>query len=280
MKCGTTSLYNYLAQHPEVATSPIKEVSFFNSPSRFSKGFDFYQNLWDWNPEQHKYALEATPGYTRVTHQKYLNAADNIDRISKSHKINFKFIYILRNPIDRVESHYTQGRKYLHQDTARPISEGINREIIDTSKYAMQIDEYYQRFSPENILLLDFEDLKNNPERLLKHACKFLEINQDFEFKGVDLVHNPYKSESSRVFLPGYSAFRKTEYVKDLISFMPRSVKQKAQVFRNLFARKINYEYVKLSSDQRNQIKEELRADLIKLRDEYKVDINSWGIKL
>lgn len=280
MKCGTTSLYNYLAQHPEIANCHIKEVDFFNNHSRYTKGFNFYQSLWNWNSDVHKYALEATPGYTRVTHPDYLNSAENIYQTKKAHNVNFKFIYILRDPIERLESHYTQGRKFLHRDSLSPLSGGITEEIIDTSRYAMQIDEYYQRFAAEDILLVNFEDLKQNPDALLKRICEFLAIDANFQFEELDRAHNSYSKELSRVVIPGYATLRKTSLVKDFIDFLPNPIKQSLQVVRNLLAKKVEYEYVKLSPEQRNFVAQELKSDLQKLKEKHKVDISSWNVKV
>ncbi|MEL6987990.1 MAG: sulfotransferase domain-containing protein [Bacteroidota bacterium] len=280
MKCGTTSLYNYLIQHPEIAACHTKEVGYFSNSSRFAKGFDFYQSLWNWNSQTHKYALEATPGYSRVTHPNYLNSAESIYQTQKAHQVNFKFIYILRNPVERVESHYTQGRKYLHQDSMGALSEGITSEIIDTSKYAMQIGEYERRFGAQNILLLNFEDLKHDPAKLLKQICQFLAIDSAFQFQGLEQTHNPYSEKISRVFLPGYNQLRKTALVKDFIDFMPKNLKQKLQFFRQFFAKEVKYEYVKLSAEQKEFVVRELSSDLQELRDKYNVDISRWGLQV
>ena len=280
MKSGTTSLYNYLIQHPEIAACHTKEVNFFGNPNRFAKGFDFYQNLWDWNPQQHKYAIEATPSYTRVTHPKAVNAAENIYKIAKEKQVNFKFIYILRNPIDRIESHYTQGRKHNYQDTAQPLSVGINQEIIDTSRYAMQAKEYYQRFSTKDILLLDFEVLKQNSSLLLKKVCNFLDIDANYEFNDSQLIHNSHSKKSSKVFIPGYSYLRKTSFVQDRLKFMPQNFKQNARSIRNLFARHVENEYVKLSPEQRQYIFKELAEDLKNLQNDYNFDVSRWSIEI
>ncbi|MEL6930835.1 MAG: sulfotransferase domain-containing protein [Cyanobacteria bacterium J06600_6] len=280
MKSGTTSLYNYLSQHPEIAAGHTKEIGFFNHQSRFNKGFDFYQSLWNWQVDVHKYALEASPGYTRVTHPKFINAAANIEQVKQETNANFKFIYLLRNPVDRVESHYTQGLKHNHLSAANLELEKIDSEIIDTSKYGMQIDEYYQRFPAEDILLLNLKDLKQNPQSVLANICQFLEIDQSFQFPGLDICHNTYKNQTSRVMLPGYSKLRNTAAMRDLLKFMPRDMKQSFTKVRNLLARKVDYEYVRLSPSQKEMVLEKLKPDLVKLRDEYQVDIRDWGIEI
>jgi hypothetical protein len=276
MKCGTTSLYNYLVQHPEIAPCHTKEVNFFGNSSRFAKGFDFYQSLWDWNPQRHKYALEATPSYTRLTHVKVLNAAENIAQTASQTGAKFKFIYVLRNPVDRIESHYTQGRKYNYQDTSVPIEAGINREIIDTSRYAMQIKEYYQRFAAEDILLLNFEDLKRQPQLLLEKICIFLDIDAQYQFKDADIVHNSYSQKSTKVGLPGYSQLRKTNFAKNMIKFMPKDIKHKVKGVRNLLAREYKYDYVKLPPEQRAALFKELAPDLEELQAKYSFDVGDW----
>ena len=101
MKCGTTSLFNILAQHPQVSPCFYKEPAFFSFNNRFSKGIEYYQSLWNWNPSSHKVALEASTAYTK-THRTDFNTAENIAKFKD--RANFKFIYILRNPIDRIES--------------------------------------------------------------------------------------------------------------------------------------------------------------------------------
>ena len=97
MKAGTTSLFKYLSQHPEICACQEKEPNFFASDINWSKGLDWYQNLWKWNQDLHKIALEASTFYTRLPEA---NAAERIAQI----KAKFKFIYILRNPVERIES--------------------------------------------------------------------------------------------------------------------------------------------------------------------------------
>ncbi|MDJ0728268.1 MAG: sulfotransferase, partial [Prochloraceae cyanobacterium] len=187
MKCGTTSLFHYLAEHPEIAPCSKKEAFFF-SASCWDKGFDWYQSLWqNWNPRQHKIALEASVDYTRIP--TYANAAERI--FSLQDRAKFKFIYIMRNPIERIESQYTHGQAAGWEGIEKTSSTTtIDRDLIVPSLYAMQIKEYYKRFPAENILLLNFDDLKTNPRDLLQQVCNFLEIDPNYEFQGLNTVHN------------------------------------------------------------------------------------------
>ena len=88
MICGTSSLFEYLGEHPEVAPCTLKEPCFFSSKSNWEKGFDWYHQLWQWNAKVHKFALEASVDYTKS--HIYPDVACKISTI----KANCKFIFI------------------------------------------------------------------------------------------------------------------------------------------------------------------------------------------
>ena len=112
MKSGTTSLFNYLSQHPEIAGSIVKEPNFFSYNERWEQGWEWYMQQWaNWNPNVHKIALEATINYTK--YPVYPNAAARINQVSD--RANFKFVYVLRNPIERIESQYTYDLSTIYR---------------------------------------------------------------------------------------------------------------------------------------------------------------------
>lgn len=290
MKSGTTSLYKYLIEHPQIAPCRKKEPSFFNR--NFHKGIDYYQSLWNYDSKIHKIALEATPGYSRCTKKWYSNPdeniAENIAKFQTDTNASMKFIYIMRNPIETIESQYTMGRwgKWsncgLYDDTSKLMSGDIKTriDIVDTVRYAMQIEEYYKRFPHENILLLQFEELKHDPETLLKKVCQFLEIDPEYKFQNIDQIHNSHTG-NTRVLLPGYSLIRNSNVVRKLIGYIPQKVREeKIGKFRKFFAYKVclTVERVKLTPQERNHVLKELKDDLLKLKLKHGVDISRWGI--
>ena len=274
MKGGTTSLFNYLAEHPQVSPCKEKEPSFFSERIMLDRGYNYYQSLWDYDSSIHKIALEASTSYTRATHPYYLKAAENIYRYSSTNNIKFKFIYILRNPLERIESHYTHGRAWGFEETKKSLTEEINREVIETTKYAMQIEEYYQKFPANSILLLNFEDLKQKPQLVLKKICQFLEIDDTYNFNNLN-IHNKGQARTT-IKLPGWYKIRTTKSMKALSTLIP--VKQK-KIFRSFFGRKVN-EHIKLSPEQRKLVLTELQPDLEKLRSQYDFDTSQWNLSL
>ncbi len=64
MKSGTTSLFELLAQHPQISASAEKEPSFFNRDSDDDE-WRRYTDLWRWDPSRHLIALEASTSYSK-----------------------------------------------------------------------------------------------------------------------------------------------------------------------------------------------------------------------
>jgi hypothetical protein len=66
MKCGTTSLFNHLADHPEVAPCRTKEPNYFSGDAFNADDPNAYFALWDWDPSRHKIAIEASNAYAKM----------------------------------------------------------------------------------------------------------------------------------------------------------------------------------------------------------------------
>lgn len=270
-KSGTTSLFEYLSEHPEVASCRHKELHFFSSRQAFNRGFAYYQSCWDWNSSTHKIALEATPNYTRVTHPTLLKAAEKIAEVRQQTQAKFKFIYLMRDPITRIESHYTHLEAWGQEPHVKPFAEGIDREIIDVSKYALQIGAYYQRFPAEDILLLNFKQLKNEPAKLLKKVCVFLDIDPEYQFQGLNTIHND-RHTRTKIALPGWQTIRNTRLMGSLAALTPKTARE---AFRQICGVP-DKTYIQLSPAEKQFVLTQLQADLEELNSKYGVDTTQW----
>lgn len=277
MKCGTTSLYNYLIQHPEIAACRYKEPHFFGKKSNLEKGFEYYQNLWNWNRKNYRIALEASTSYTgfkSIPIEGNVNSAKAIARFQADYELNFKFIYLMRNPIERLESHYNhlKANQYRH----RKITRSKLNMMIESSKYAMQIDEYVSIFPQKNILLLNFDKLKQEPAKLIKEVCEFLEVDSQYNFQGLQVNHNSHKNRQE-VIIPGWQSIRKNELVSSVIISIPKEVKH---LMRNLLSRQQKAKYIKFSLEEKEYIVKQLKSDLLKLKYDHEFNFSSWNIEL
>jgi hypothetical protein len=177
MKCGSTSLYDYLVTHPQVARCRVKEPNFFSVPK--GRGPEYYPTLWrDFDPARHKVALEASVSYTKLPRYGATSAA--IEAYRQRTGAAFRMLYIMRNPIDRAESHIahniSKGR-CSHDDYS-----SVMRLAIDTSRYAMQLARYHKLAGKDGLLLLNFDELRSDPQALLQRSARFLGLD-DFTFE-------------------------------------------------------------------------------------------------
>ena len=176
----------------------------------------------------------------------------------------------MRDPIERLESHYTYNYAHL---ISWPLKTALKKGyIIRTSRYAEQLDLYFEKFNSENFLLLDFDDLTNDTAVILEKICKFLEIDARFSFSGLNKVHN--KSVGVRVTRPIENLYRKHPYLESFAKMFPKSFKRFIQ---NLLLReKIMKKFI-LTPEQRQKVADALKDDMTRLHDKYGVDVKKWG---
>jgi hypothetical protein len=272
MKCGTSSLFSYLAQHSAIAASQPKEVDFFVNDERWAQGPSAYESAWQWDSPRHRVALEASPNYTKVP--AFPNAAERI----AAYPGKFQFIYIMRNPLDRFESHYGHRVRGGIQRAVRwfkdPVAE-FDPHLVATSQYARQLDEFYRRFPARDILLLNLDELSATPSIVLRRVCEFLEVDPAFDFNNLERRHNRFEDP------PGTNrraeAIARLPGMRHLLPIIPRSAKA---AVRKLLARRQPQERFRLRPDQREALFTLLTPDLRRLRDEYGFDPSCWKLQV
>lgn len=195
MKCGTTSLYDYLAMHPEVAPATEKEIHFFDN--NFEKGLAWYcdhfpprmRRWWARMNGRRLITGEASPYY--MFHPQAPNRMHEV--IPRT-----LLIVLLRNPIERAYSHYQhqirQGReKETFEDAIRLETKRLSHDLT-----MMEKDEYYvgfhhqhfsylargvyvdqllafERYYPKGqTLILQTENLFQNPDAVYGKTLEFL----------------------------------------------------------------------------------------------------------
>lgn len=98
-KCGTTSLHEYLYQHPQIYLPEGKETKFFAEDARYSKGITYYEDVCFSTYSGESAVGEVDPDYM------YFEQA--LERIAEHLDLRTtKLIFVLRNPVDRAFSHY------------------------------------------------------------------------------------------------------------------------------------------------------------------------------
>ncbi|HTU77803.1 MAG TPA: sulfotransferase [Solirubrobacteraceae bacterium] len=181
-KAGTTSLHYYLDQHPHIHMSPVKEPHFLidrdNVPSYVTHHItrlDDYERLFDSTAPARG---EASPSYAEYPRHK--GAPERISSLVPG----AKFIYLVRDPIDRTISHYMHHVAVDGESRSLPEALGdfsdLESPYIGPSLYAFQLDHYLKYFSPQTMLVIDHSDLLDNRFETLREIFGFLDVDQTF----------------------------------------------------------------------------------------------------
>jgi Sulfotransferase family len=174
MKSGTTTLHNYLNCHPDIAMSDEKEPGYFVEELGFHHGEAWYLNLFDPNP-RYKYRGESSTHYTKLP--LYKGVAERIHRFNP----NAKLIYIMRDPFQRLISHYWHAVRDIHSGgELRPLIKAVQSrpDYIAFSNYAEQLAPYIHKFGRDAIHTLTFESLIKNPQAELDAIYDWLEVDR------------------------------------------------------------------------------------------------------
>lgn len=185
-KCGTTTLFNILANHPQLINSVPKEPGFFNFRNSEAKSVDYeqYHNLF--KKKQGALYFEATTSYTFYALDD-LNVYDNIFEYNPE----MKFIYIVRNPIDRITSSYMHNYLRGYTDLGIEVEVYKDKRLIDATRYYTQISPFLRKFGRENVLLLEFGELISDMEKIIQKLSGFLDIDPDlFDENAFDMHKN------------------------------------------------------------------------------------------
>jgi hypothetical protein len=173
-KSGTTSLYHYLRQHPDIFMSPIKEPNYYTDGDNLPRGAIRSREKYD--------SLFAGAKGERARGEasvRYLNAIAGVDRIHADLP-GVRLIAVLRQPAERAYSSYlsssTSGRETRSAEEAlQPGS-----YPFETSLYYPRLRRYYSRFPSEQIMVILFDDLIASPQQVLRAIFRFLGVDADF----------------------------------------------------------------------------------------------------
>ncbi|GHO91877.1 hypothetical protein KSF_019250 [Reticulibacter mediterranei] len=224
-RSGTTSLYNYLIQHPGIAPALHKEVHFFDY--NYQRGFSWYRGQFPALP--HMYYIQTIRRQIIITGEAspyYLFHPYVPQRVAQFLP-EIKLIALLRNPIERAFSHYCWEvdwrNEHLSFEDALEQEEERMQGVIQTlaygksfphlhfsyisrGQYAEQLERWFVCFPREQILIIKSEDMYNNPAAIFTQTLDFLHISSSTievgNFKPEFKPYNGQKSSLHKKMLP------------------------------------------------------------------------------
>jgi hypothetical protein len=232
-KAGTTALYEYLKQHPQVYMPPLKEPHYFARLDARSGSQNYANVAWRHGTEfllLRTYADRGVPGAAWVGDEasylklfesadgfravgeastSYLGIEDTAERI-KEQVPEARIIILLRDPIERSYSHYLMDVQGGHQRLS--FYDAILKERQDPDfgwgklrhRYIMLyypgVKRYLDVFGDEQVLILLTEDLNRDPSSLVMKVAEFLGLDAA-PVATIDFttIHNPYRAPRNKL---------------------------------------------------------------------------------
>ena len=289
MKSGTTSLHYYLNLHPEISMSRQKELNFFNKEKNWIKGVKWYSSHFVGQAKIHG---ESSPNYTNYPKSK--QAPQRIASLIP----NVKLIYVLRDPVERIVSHYVHfyaaSRENRSIEKALTTLEG--NPYVERSRYFWQLQQYLAWFSPSNILIITSEELLKFPEQTMQQVFQFLGVDENFKFEfdlkrnatdilrfGHHLANANFKfntklhdsSRKKRITIAPDSTTVKT--LSTITKLLPPEIKVHAEKILYLpFSQKVKKP--KISQTLRSRLQDYLAEDIEQLKAYTDRDFAEWNL--
>jgi tetratricopeptide (TPR) repeat protein len=206
LKSGTSSLYQYMTQHPQILPALQKELYYFSGKSKADR------NSWDWYLSNFIGASDSPSFLTGEATPSYISYPD-VDRRVFYSVPNIKLIALLRHPVDRIISQYfynvergvekqsfasaiaTELEIFQNVQSLEEIYTAIERNSNNNNKwdswyiphslYFYFVERWLQLFDRQQFLILLTEELKENPTAVMSRVFQFLNLPefQELQYK-------------------------------------------------------------------------------------------------
>ena len=222
-RCGTTSLYQHLPEHPCISKSPYDNMGFFND--NFHLGVNWYKSFFPTTFTRKKIKSKFGNFLAFDVTTKYMEEESTANNVYQT-KPNMKIIIILRNPVDRAYSQYhlsvrQTAERRSFEDVVEENMNRLNKESHEHYKikpkfsakednylkkglYALQLRYWLKIFPRENILIVSTEEFESNQQIIYNKIFEFLNISK-FEVKNTKKMEKgnypPMKSETRNLLL-------------------------------------------------------------------------------
>jgi hypothetical protein len=208
-KSGTTSLFQYLRHHPEIALPAGKELPYFSHEAMYTRGWDAY--IQAVIRDGFEGAADATRMWGTVTPQYMMGGVEGLggkrpeppyDARTVPARIrerlpDVRLIAILRDPVARAVSHHrmlvSRGQDRRSFDEA--MKEMLTPEALRSARaepadatgrvvmgeYGRLLEGYFEMFPREQILVVFTQELEDAAAQLLHRIHEFIGVRADFE---------------------------------------------------------------------------------------------------
>jgi hypothetical protein len=303
VKAGTTSLYHYLDQHPQVFMSPIKEPSYFATelrPENFAPSFQpqilrereevrrylngpmsekrFGGPVVEWEDYLKLFRNvrgEKAVGEASVSYLWSSTAARNIaERIPGA-----RIVLMLRDPAERAYSQYLQAvsaglarrsfREYIDESKQREAGEKFDvlNPLLEFGLYSEQVRRFFEHFPREQVRVNLYEEFRADPQAILTDVFGFLDVDSGFQ---PDLTMR-YLEPSVPQFVTAAYFLKRFGVWQGIKRLSPPPVRR---ALKSAAVKKRSA--LKMSPEDRNTLREYYRDDVGRLAELLGRDLGAW----
>lgn len=272
-RAGTTSLHNYLGQHPQVFMCPVKEPNFFRqedeSFSRKPRSAREYEALFD-RAEPGQRIGEVSPAYL---------VSQSAPRLAHELVPEATIVAILRDPAARAFSDYQSwvrsGGETLDFDQAVRDGQGTGvrplGHYLNPGFYFRHLTHWLSEFPRERLHVFLYEDLCDDTDAFFRKLCGALGIGREFRFDAATR-YNPSGKLRNRLLQKVLEPSRMTAAVERVLPAILKRYGQKV-----LFAaRAANLDPARLDDTTRQALIEIYRDDVIQTQELIGRDLSAW----
>lgn len=193
-KAGTSAIYHYLTQHPQVFMPKQKELRYFssidnpeiNGPNVYK--YDYVHTLEEYKLKFSNATNAVAIGEASPQYLYYPQSAKRIHEIIP----NIKIVAILRNPIERAYSSYLHAVRDWHE-TELEFDNALEKEnlrielgwpmlfhYVNAGFFHKQLQQFYSIFDKINIKVYIYDDIVSSPQNVISDLFSFLSVDSSF----------------------------------------------------------------------------------------------------
>ncbi len=279
-RSGTTSVYEYLAHHPEVNFSITKELHYFSIPDLYKRGEKYFHSLF-----------ESKERKITATADTYLLIDKKAPERIRNYNPDIKLIVMLRDPVERAFSNYNYSVNYGHENISNAFLTALQLEkerlesndIVELnntchfygSLYYLHLQYWEKYFPKENFILLKLDDLKKDPESFYKNLTAKLNIPYipfELENKKFNAGSGVKSKWLQQLLLNRDSGIRK------IVSFVLRPFRKliiKSGIIDKVYAiNKKEVDQKQITPEEEKLARQYFLEDVKMLKSEYGIDFN------